>query len=398
MSMRRTARAGSALLTTLVLATAAGADVPRVTVDIAPVHGLVARVMQGVGTPDLLVPPGASPHAYAMRPSDAQALQDADLVVWMGPGLSPWLADPLDTLAGQAARLTLLDRPETQLLDSRSGATFEPHDHGHDHGHEEAKAEGHDHAHGTDGHDDDHDHDAASHDHDHDHAHDAAAHDHDHDHSHEAAGKDHDHAHEAAGHDHGHDHSHEAAGHDHAHDAGAHDHDHAHGGTDPHAWLDPVNGRIWLGLIAEDLAALDPDNAGAYRANATAAQAELDALRDELAATLAPVQDLSFVVFHDAYQYFEVRFGLSAAGAISLSDASDPSAARVAELRDRVAEIGATCALAEPQFDSRLLDAVFDGVEATTGVIDPLGASLEPGPNFYPDLLRGMAQTFVACR
>jgi len=137
------------------------ADVPRVAVDIAPVHSLVARVMEGVGTPDLIVQPGASPHEYSLRPSEAAALQEADLVVWMGAGLTPWMEGAVATLAEDAAVMTLLEADGTVLLDFREGALFEAHSH-------------------DDGDHDDHDHEG-DHDHDHDdHAHDHDDHDHDH--------------------------------------------------------------------------------------------------------------------------------------------------------------------------------------------------------------------------
>ena len=327
----------SKLLPAAVFATLtapAWAEVPRVATDIAPVQSLVARVMQGVGTPDLIVAPGASPHSYSLRPSEAAALQEAGLIVWIGPDLTPWLADAVATLAPGAGVVTLLSVEGTTVLPFREGATFEAHDH--------------------DGHDD-HD----------DHGHD----DHDHDHGHD----------------------------DHAGDKDdAHD-DHAHGASDPHAWLAPANAAVWMGEIAAQLSALDPGNAPIYAANAAAGQQELADLGAELAASLAPLHDRPFVVFHDAYQYFEQAFDMAATGAISLSDASDPSPARIAEIRDRIADQGVACVLSEPQFDPGIVAAVMDGLPARTGVIDPLGADLEPGPGLYPAMLRNMAQTLSDC-
>lgn len=188
-----------------LLSTAALAEVPQVATDIAPVHSLVAQVMGDLGAPALIVRPGASPHGYAMRPSEAQALEQADLVVWIGEGLTPWLEGPVETLGEGAAVLELMSVEGTILHDYREGATFAAHDHGEHEGH---------------------DHDAAKgHDHDHDHAHDKAeAHDHDHDHDHDKAES---HAGDHAGHD--------------------------HSGADAHAWLDPANGRVWLGAIAAEL-------------------------------------------------------------------------------------------------------------------------------------------------
>ena len=347
-----------------LMATTALADAPSVAVDIASVHSLVAKVMDAVGTPDLVIQQGASPHEYNLRPSEAAALQNADLVFWIGEDLTPWMEDAVDTLAANADVTTLLDADGVTLLDFRENALFEAHahgdedhgdhDHDHDHDHEEAKAEGHDH--------DDHGHEEAS----------AEGHD-DHDHGDEdhAAHDDHD--------------DHE----DHAvHDHGAHD---------PHAWLSPANAGTWLNVIAAQLSAADPDNAGTYFANAAAARAEMEALSAEVATTLEPVRGGRFIVFHDAYQYFESDFDFPASGAISISDASDPSPARIAEIKGRITEEGIDCVLAEPQFNPGLVATVLDGTEAGTAVIDPLGAALEPGAALYPQLIRNMANTLAEC-
>jgi zinc transport system substrate-binding protein len=324
----------------LLLVSPALADVPRVAVDIAPVHALAAQVMAGVGTPDLVLPPGVSPHGYAMRPSEARVLQQADLVIWVGPELTPWLAAPLDSVGSGAARLALLEVEGIVTLGYREGASFAAHDHAEDHG-----TETHD-AH-ADGHDQDHDHD------------DSAEHDHDH-------------------------------GTDTAHD------DHAHDGTDPHAWLDPANAALWLDAIAAELSRIDPDHAETYAANAAAARAALASQQAGIADRMAALSG-DFVVFHDAYHYFEARFGIEASGAISLSDASAPGPARVAEIRDLVASQGISCVFVEPQFNRGLVDAVFEGTGVRIGVIDPLGATLEPGPALYGSLIDGVASAFEAC-
>jgi zinc transport system substrate-binding protein len=140
----------------LGIAGAAGAEVPKVATDITPVHSLVARVMQGVGEPALIVAPGATPHGYSMRPSEATALEGADIVVWIGPELTPWLEDAIGTLAGDAHSLALLDAPGTRTLPFRQGATFEAHDHGHDDDHDDHDHDDHD-DHDEHGHED-HDH------------------------------------------------------------------------------------------------------------------------------------------------------------------------------------------------------------------------------------------------
>ncbi|MEM6406783.1 MAG: zinc ABC transporter substrate-binding protein [Pseudomonadota bacterium] len=395
----------SASLAATLMGGTAIADVPNVAADIAPVHSLVARVMDGIGEPALIIPNGASPHGYALRPSDAAALQEADLVFWIGEDLTPQLEDAIDTLAANATTVALLETDNIKLLDFREDALFEAHDHGDeehghdehghdDHGHEEAKHG--DHAHDDHGHDeakhddhghDDHDHDEAKHDdhaHD-DHGHDEAKHD---DHAHD------DHGHDEAKHD---DHAHDDHGHEDEEHADHDGHDHAHGAHDPHAWLSVANAGLWLNEIAAKLSAADPDNAGAYFANAAAAREEMTALSAEVSATLEPARGGSFIVFHDAYQYFESDFDFPASGAISIGDASDPSPARIAEIQDRVRDQGVDCVLSEPQFNPGLVATVLDGTEANTSVVDPLGVGLEPGPNLYPQLIRNMAQTLVGC-
>lgn len=333
---------------------AAMADVPKVAVDIAPVHSLVAQVMDGVGDPKLIVQPGASPHEYNLRPSEASALQEADLVFWIGDDLTPWLEDALGTLAADATVVSLLHADGTKLLEFREGALFEAHDHGHhdEHGEHDDHGDG---AHAD--HADEHD------------EHKEHAHEHD-------AHKEHDEHGEEAHEDH---------------------HGHHHGDHDPHAWLSPQNAGVWLNVIAAQLSEADPDNASAYFANAAAARGALETLAAEVNATLEPVRGGSFIVFHDAYQYFETDFDFPAAGAISIGDASEPSPARIAEIQGRIQNEGVDCVLAEPQFNPGIVATVLDGTDANTDVIDPLGAELEPGAELYNQLISNMAKTLSGC-
>lgn len=293
------------------------AAVPVVATDIVPVHSIAARVMQGIGTPGLVVAPGASPHGYALRPSEARLLQDADIVVWTGSDLTPWLADPIDSLAAGATLVTLQDVPGVTLLPIRSGGGFEP----------EADAHG-------DGGD---------------------------------------------------------------HDEDGHGHGHEHGGHDGHLWLDPVNAVAAAQAIAEALATADPANADAYEANADDFTAETEAQARAIAERLAPLRGRPFIVFHDAYQYFEQAFDFPAVGSIALQDGVAPGAARVAEIRDRVRDGAVVCAFAEPEFEPRLLATVIEGTTVRTGVIDGLGAALPPGPGLYPALLDGIAGGLEDC-
>ena len=374
---------GSVLAVAALSISTAMADVPNVAVDIAPVHSLVARVMQGVGTPDLIIRSGASPHHYSLRPSEAKALQDANVVIWMGEGLTPWMEDAVATLSSEALTMSLLKKEETALLEFRESALFEEHNHD-DHNDDKHEKHGHE-----------------EHDDHNDDKHEKRGHDEHDDHN--------DDKHEKRGHDEHDDHSddkHEKHGHDEHDDHSDKDHDeteehghdeHAHGTYDPHAWLSPENAKIWLNLIAAQLSTVDPENAGTYFTNAAIALTETDTLMTEVSAMLEPIRGTRFIVFHDAYQYFETVFDFPASGAISLGDATDPSPARITKIQDRIKDQGVQCVLAEPQFKKGLVATVLEGTDAKTSIIDPLGVALEPGPTLYPQLIRNMAKTLVDC-
>ncbi|EKF20033.1 zinc ABC transporter substrate-binding protein ZnuA [Nitratireductor pacificus] len=191
------------------------------------------------------------------------------------------------------------------------------------------------------------------------------------------------------------DHAGEAHGHE---EAAHHDHDHGHDhGPDMHLWLDPQNARLMVGPIVEALSEADPENAATYAANAARLGEKLDALQEEVTAELAPVKERPFIVFHDAYQYFERRFGLAAAGSITVSPEVIPGAQRVDEIRTKVKSLDAACVFAEPQFEPRLISVVTEGTDARSGVLDPLGADLADGPELYFDLIRNMATSLKDC-
>ncbi len=301
----------------------AQADGIRVAADIPPVQSLVAQVLGDHGSVSLVLRPGVDPHHYAMRPSEAATLEAADLVVWIGPDLTPWLEGPVETLAAGAEALSLLHVAGTDRLPFRKA--FETEGHG-DH----------------ENHDDHEDH------------------------------KDHD---------------------DHAED----EHGHVHGDIDAHAWLDPENGRVWLDAIAAQLSKIEPDAAADFRRNAQIGKVRIKAAAAQADAAIAPVRDHTFVVYHDAFQYFEAAHGLTLAGAISLGDAVGPGAAHVAELRETVRSLDVACLIAEPGYNTGLVAAVLEGTDTKTVVLDHLGAALEPGPTLYPTLLKTLARNFATC-
>lgn len=300
----------SLALTTLPVA--AMAEVPQVVTDIPPVQALVAQVMGDLGSPVLLLEKGADEHDFQLRPSQMRAVADANLVVWIGPELTPWLDRAMAANSGTS--LALLDATGTQTRPYDPAAAAAEAE-------EEAEAGG------------------------------------------------------------------EAAGHSHDHD-----------GTDPHAWMEPQNAIVWTGLIADQLSQLDPEHAATYAANAAAAKARIAALDAELTAALAPVADKGFVTFHAAYGYFTAHFGLKNAGFLALGDASAPGAAKLQELQNQLRAGDFICAFPEIQHDPALLTQVMDGTSVKLGAaLDPVGSSLDFGPDAYDALMRGIATKLIAC-
>lgn len=289
----------------------AHAEPPRVVATIQPLHGLTAAVMEGVAEPELLLSPGASPHTYSLRPSEARALAGADLVAWVGPGYERFLRNALQNLSGDALHVAFAELADVKLHTGRSGDAWDM-DAGVDHGH-------------------------------------------------------------------------------------GHDHNHGKHTTDYHLWLDPGNARIFVRAIRDALKARDPAHADAYAANAERTLERLDALDETLQARLAPLRDRPYVVFHDAYQYFEHRYGLTPVGSVTLDAERPPGARHVRDLRRRIRDLEAVCIFREPQFEPSLIETLTEGTELGRGQLDPLGASIDPGPDAYFELLEQLADAYDEC-
>jgi zinc transport system substrate-binding protein len=303
-----------------------------VVTSIKPIHSLVSAVMDGISTPSLIIEGAGSPHTYALKPSQAKALQDADLVFWVGPAIESFLEKPIKEVASSARIVTLSDAHGLIKIEFREGGNFDSHG---DH----AKHDDHD--------------DHAKHD---DHG-DHAKHD-----------------------DHG----------DHA----KHD---DHGQFDMHVWLDPENAKMMINAIEEALIEADPRNARTYQGNAANVKRDLDKLITEVDAEMSPVKGTPYVVFHDAYQYFEDRFGMKPVGSITVSPERLPGAKRVKELREKIKSLNASCVFSEPQFEPKLIATVIESTSAGTGVLDPLGVSIKAGPEMYFTLIRNMSKSLKNC-
>jgi zinc transport system substrate-binding protein len=297
----------------IIICTPAAAQEVRVVVSIKPVHAIVAGVLDGVATPELLLTGGESPHSYALRPSQAKLLASADLFFWVGPELENFLVKPLQTLAGKGRVVTLLEAEGLLHRHARSGGLWASDDHGHDHGHR-------------------------------------------------------------------------------------HQDKKKQAQKDPHLWLDPQNAKAIARLALTELRPFFPEQQEKMAANVAALEERIDALDRELAELLAPVRQQPFIVFHDAYQYFEARYQLNAAGSITLNPEQAPGARQIRKVRKIIEERQVVCVFAEPQFEPRLVATVVEGSGARQGVLDPEGgADLAAGPAAYFELMRRLGQNLRGC-
>ena len=362
------------ILSILTFFTPANAEI-KVVASIKPIHSLASYLMDGIAKPDLIVDGYASPHGFAMKPSHAKMLQNADLIFWVGEDLESFLEKPLSSIAKKAEKIELMETKGLQVLKFRERNIFDEHDHD-DHGHDDhgKKEDDHD-DHGHDDHgkkEDDHDHDdhgKKEDDHD-DHGKKEDDHDHDHD-DHGKKEDDHD--------DHGHD-----------------DHDgHAHGEFDPHIWLDPINAKAMLNEMAEHLIENDPKNEAKYKSNLAKALQEIDKLTIDVMTDLS--SSVASIVFHDAYQYFEKRFNVNILGAFTVNTDVMPGAEQLAEIREIIEHDKVACVFSEPQFNPDIIKAVAKDMNIKTGVVDPLGATLDPGKDLYFNLIRNMSTSFKGC-
>ena len=313
------------LIGLLAFSTLAKADLKVVT-SIKPIHSLASYIMDGVGSPGLIVDGYNSPHTFQLKPSHAKMLEQADIIFWIGEDLENFLEKPLATIAKKAEKIELLEIKGIKKLKFRERNIFEEHEGHDDHG-DDAKKEEHD-----------------------DHGHDAKKEEHD----------DHD--------------------------------DHGHGEYDPHIWLDPINAKIILNGITEHLIENDSKNASTYKSNLAKALAKIDKLIIDVITETNT--DLSYVVFHDAYQYYENRFNVNILGAMTVNPDVMPGAEQIHEIHEVIEHDNVSCILSEPQFNPDIIKSIAKDTNVKTGVLDPLGANLKPGKDLYFDLIRNMSASF----
>ena len=330
------------ILVSFFFSFSAKAEVNVVTT-IKPLHSLVSSVMKGIGEPSLIIEGTNNPHTFVFKPSHAKMIEEADIIFWIGEDLEAFMEKPLDSLAEESQVISFMALSSIEKLKFREKNIFDDHD-GHEDEHEGHEDED-DHGHKDDDHDDDHD---------------------------------------------GHEDEHE--GHDDDHNDA---HAHAHGEFDAHIWLDPVNAKKMVLEIAHELSDLDPNNKVKYENNANATIKSLDELVDVNKKILS--KDISYVVFHDAYQYFEKRFGVIPAGALTLNPDVLPGAKQIADIQDVINDKGIKCIFSEPQYNPKIIETIGNDMKISTGVMDPLGANIDAGPSMYSDLINGIANSIKDC-
>ena len=370
-----------------------------VVTTIQPINSLVSAVIGNTGKTISLIPAEISPHEYKLKPSDAKKMQEANIIFFVSNHLESGVTKVFKNLPKNIKIIDLLEETGIEHLAIRDNEAWERHDHhgheGHDdhddhdkHGKKHDDHDDHDkHSKKHDDHDD-HDKHGKKHD-DHDHDKHAKKHD-DHD-DHDKHGKkhdDHDHDKHAKKHD-DHDHDKHAKKHD--------DHDDHQSKDDVHIWLSPDNAIKIVKKVNEELSLLFPDNASQYKENSNNIINKISDLKSELTKDLAPIKDKPYVVFHDAYQYFEKAFGLNAVGSVALEGDIASSPKQISFIKDKIKKLNASCVFQEPQFDSKLVKIVVEGTNAQIGTLDPLGVNISGKENFYIQLLKNMAKSLKEC-
>lgn len=334
----------------------AGKQHGEVVVTIKPLHALVQAVLGDTQTAQLLVEGNNSPHGFALKPSQVRAIQRADVVFYIDPGFEGFMNKSLRSVPASVQRFPVVKNAQLDVLKVREGGAWEGHAH-HHHGEEHGHDDHHD-AHDKSEYKDEHK------DHDHDHDHDKHAHD-----------------------------KHHEKHDDHDDNEDKHD-DHE---RDLHVWLSPDNAKRIVHAVEKELARVYPARKTQFATNAQAQIQRIDLADADLKKQLVRVQGKPYIVFHDAYQYFEKHYGLNAVGSITLEPEESPSVRRVKEIRKKIKNKNVQCVFSEPQFSDKLINTVIDGKTVRTARLDPLGAGVASSNTAYTDILRNLGKEITGC-
>ncbi len=309
------------------------AEAPRVAVSVSPVHSLVSGVMQGVGVPELLILPGHSPHVQPLSPSAVKAAYGADLLVWVGPGFEVTMSKIVGQIKRQDRVKSLMDDASLHTLPLREQSMWS--EHGHGHGQEDEEDGDEEHEGEEDG-----------------------------DEEHEGE-EDGDEEHEAA--------------------------------LDPHVWLSTDNAILIVSAFTDWISRIDSDNKDLYQSNRDKVIARIHQTRGQMSELLESIRTVPYIVFHDAWQYYENEHQLNAQTSVSRSADHAPVIRQIQDLNRLIRERDIRCVFREPQFESRIIQTVIEGTQARVGVLDPVGAELAPGPDMWHELMLSIATSLKTC-
>ncbi len=277
----------------------------KVVTTIKPIHSLVAGVMDGLGSPSLIVDGSNSPHNFSLKPSHAKMIEDAEIIFWVGEDLETFMIKSLESIANNATKVSFMDLDNITKLKFKEENILE-----------------------VEGYDDDHD-------------------------------------------------------------------KHAYGEFDAHIWLDPKNAIEIVHEIAKTLSLKDPNNKNVYYSNAEKLNHSLNELIKKI--NLSINKDARFIVFHDAYQYFEKRFDVSSAGALILNEEALPSAKRVSEIHKIIKKQNINCIISEPQFNPNIIKSIAQDSSILTRSFDPLGSSFDTNKNLYFEMILSLSNSLKDC-
>ena len=301
---------------------------------IQPITSLVSAVIGNTGKTISLIPTEISPHEYKLKPSDIKKLQNGNIIFYVSDHLETSITKVFENLPKNIKSINLMEDAGIKHLAIRDNEAWERHDHRHGHG-------------------DHHDHDKKAKEHD--------------DHEDEKHAKKHD------------------------------DHNNHEKEDDVHIWLSPDNAVKIIKKVNKELSLYFPENAVTYNKNTNQMIKKINELEVELKNELSGIKDKPYIVFHDAYQYFETSFDLNAVGSIALDGDIASSPKQISFIKDKIVKFKASCVFQEPQFDSKLVKIVAEGTNAQIGTLDPLGLNIKSGENFYLQLLKNMAKSLKDC-
>ena len=287
---------------------------------IKPIDSLVSAVVGDTGKTISLIPSETSPHEFRLKPSDARALQNGNIIFYISPHLETSIVKVFETLPKNIKIINLMEETGIENLSIRDNEAWELHDH-----HDDKKHDDHD----------------------------------------KHAQKD--------------------------------EHDDHKSKDDVHIWLDPENAIKIIKKVNTELSFFFPENAKIYDENATKIINKIKSLKKQLKKELLPIKEKPYIVFHDAYQYFEKTFGLNAVGSIALEDDIASSPKQISFIKNKIIKSKASCVFQEPQFDNKLVKTVIEGTQAKIGTLDPLGFGIKEKEDFYLQLLRNMSKNLKEC-